>query len=128
MPLQTAIATILADALLNGSTFPTWTDFFASVHSTTIALSVTSGGAGEIDVARVDVTAAYGAASEGAAANDVAIEFASMPATTAYTFALNTSSSKGGTLFWQTELTASKTLGAGDTLRFAIGEVTGTST
>jgi hypothetical protein len=118
----------LANALLNGSTFPTWTNFFASIHSTTLALSVTSGGAGEVDVARVDVTASFGNAADGAAANDVAIEFVSCPATTVYTFALNTSSSDGGTLFWQTTLTASKTLGLGDTLRFAIGEVTGTST
>jgi hypothetical protein len=104
---------------------------FASLHSTTIALSETSAFTGEVTggtYLRQEVTASFPGATNGAAANDVAIEFTLMPATTVYTFCIATSSSAGGQIVWQTTLTASKTLGLGDTLRFAIGEVTGTST
>jgi hypothetical protein len=131
MPFQTAIATILMDATVNGTTYPTWGNIFASLHSTTLALSETSAFTGEVTggtYLRQDITAAWAAAANGAAANDVAVEFTLMPATTVYTFCIATSSSAGGTQLWQTTLTASKTLSAGDTLRFAVGALTATST
>jgi len=104
---------------------------FASLHSTTLALSETSAFTGEVTggtYLRQDITAAFGDAANGAAANDAAIEFTLMPATTVYTFCIATSSSAGGTQIWQCALTASKTLSVGDTLRFAIGAITATST
>jgi len=131
MPFQTAIATLEIDACLSGTTFPTWGNMFASLHSTTLALSETSAFTGEVTggtYLRQDITAAFGDAANGAAANDAAIEFTLMPATTVYTFCIATSSSAGGTQIWQCALTASKTLSVGDTLRFAIGAITATST
>ena len=129
MPLQTPIATIMIDACVNGSTFPTWVNLFASLHSTSVAISETSAGSGEVtggSYTRQDVS--WGNAANGAAANDVAVEFATMPQTTVYWTCLNTSSSGGGTIVWSDELTASKSLTAGDTFRFAIGALTATST
>ena len=129
MPLQTHIANEVLDAILRNDTWTAGAALFASLHSTTLALSVTSGGAGEVtggSYLRQEL--AFGAGSSGESANTGAVEFTTMPATTVYTFAINTSSSEGGNLIWQNTLTASKTVGAGDTLRFAIGAILGVST
>ena len=129
MPFQTEQATAQLNAMFNASTWPTWTAAFASLHSTTLALSVTSGGGGEVtggSYTRQELS--FGNAADGQIENDVAVEFASMPATTVYTFAINTSSSEGGTLVWQGTLTASKAVAAGETLRFIVGAIDGVST
>ena len=131
MPLQTAYANGVVNALLNGSTFPTYATFFGALFSTSLTLDNTSTFTGEISggtYLRQEVTASFGAAADGAADNDAVIEFTLMPATTVHAFAVVTSSSVGGQIVWQNTLTASKTVGAGDTLRFAVGSITGTST
>lgn len=130
MPLQTAQANAVIDAIVNGSTFPSWgSTTFAALWSTTLTLTATSAATGEVSGGSyVRQPASFGAAANGAAANDAAIEFTTMPATTVYSVSLHTSSSAGGALIWQTTLTASKSVTAGDTVRFAIGALTATST
>jgi hypothetical protein len=65
---------------------------------------------------------AFGAASSGAVANTGAISFTGMPAATVTHVALWDASSTGN-CYWSGALTAPKTVGAGDTVSFAIGEV-----
>ncbi len=131
MPLQTGYANKMVDALLNGSTFPTYGNFFGALFSTTLTLSNSSTFTGEVSGAsylRQDITAAFSDGADGASANDAAIEFATMPQTTVYTFGVVTSSSAGGQIVWQCALTASRSVAAGDTVRFAVSSLTATST
>jgi hypothetical protein len=131
MPLQTGYANKVIDALLVGSTFPTYANFFGALFSTTLTLANSSTFTAEVTGAsylRTDITAAFSDGADGASANDAAIEFTSMPQTTVYAFAVVTSSSAGGQIVWQTTLTASKSVTAGDAVRLAIGALTATST
>ena len=131
MPLQTWAANAVVDGILVGSTFPPYATFFGACFSTTLTLANSSTYTQEVTggtYLRQDISAAFSDSANGASANDAAIEFTLMPATTVYTFGVVTSSSVGGSIVWQAAITTPKTIAAGDTLRFAIGAVTGTST
>lgn len=67
----------------------------------------------------------FAAPSGGTAANSGAVSFTSMPAATVTHAAIMDASTSGNFLF-HGALTASKTVGAGDTLTFAIGDITAT--
>lgn len=64
----------------------------------------------------------FGAASNGVCLNSVAVSFTSMPACTVTHAAIMDASTAGNMLF-HGPLTASKTVGAGDTLTFAISDL-----
>jgi hypothetical protein len=64
----------------------------------------------------------FGAASGGTCSNTGAVTFTSMPAATVTHAAIMDASTAGNMLF-HGALTASKTVGAGDTLTFAIGDI-----
>ena len=67
----------------------------------------------------------FGAASGGTCLNSVAVSFTTMPATTV-THAAIMDASTSGNMLMHGALTASKTTGAGDTLTFAIGDLSAT--
>jgi hypothetical protein len=67
----------------------------------------------------------FAAASGGACTNSGAVSFTGMPAATVTHAAIMDASTAGNMLF-HGALTASKTVGAGDTLTFAIGDISAT--
>ncbi len=67
-------------------------------------------------------SASFGPANAGAASNDVAVDFVTMPACTVTH--MGVWSALAGTWLWGGILTASKVVNAGDTFRFAIGNLT----
>lgn len=64
----------------------------------------------------------FSAASGGATSNSGAVSFTNMPAVTITHAAIMDASTSGNMLF-HGALTASKTVGAGDTLTFAVGDI-----
>ena len=67
----------------------------------------------------------FGAASGGTCTNSSAVSFTGMPAATV-THAAIMDASTAGNMLMHGALTASKTVGAGDTLTFAIGDIAAT--
>lgn len=118
MAFLTATANKIIDKIFNATDFTHPTTLYASLHTAdpggTGANEVTGG-----SYARQAVS--FAAAAAKATTNDAAVDFTGMPATTVTHIALWDASS-GGTLWWEGQLTASKTTGAGDTLQIAAGD------
>lgn len=74
-------------------------------------------------ITRVNVTSSFPAASSASVANDVAITLTSLPAGT-WTHIAIRDASTGGNFIRGFALSASRTTSSGDTLEFAIGELT----
>lgn len=119
-----ALSDHLEAALLNHVLRATAYTSPATVHLALFTTATTDAGGGtEVtggSYARQAVT--FGAPSAGAAANTVAVSFTLMPAATVTHAAIMDASTAGNMLF-HGPLTASKTVGSGDTLTFAIGDL-----
>lgn len=112
-------AALLNEVLRNTGYTPAATVYLALFTDAT----TDAGGGTEVtggSYARQAVT--FGAPSGGVCSNTGAIAFASMPAATVTHAAIMDASTAGNMLF-HGALTASKTVGAGDTLTFAIGDI-----
>lgn len=112
----------LINALLRSTAYTSTTVYLALFTTATsdaaTGTEVTGG-----SYARQSIT--FGAPSNGVAANTVAVTFTAMPAATV-TYAAIMNASTAGNMLFHGPLAASKTVGAGDTLTFAIGGITAT--
>lgn len=119
-----ALADYLEAALLNEVLRATNYAAPATVYLALFTTATTDAGGGtEVtggSYARQAIT--FGAPSGGVCSNTVAVSFATMPAATVTHAAIMDASTAGNMLF-HGALTASKTVGAGDTLTFAIGDI-----
>lgn len=87
-------------------------------------------GGGEVaggGYARQTCVGKLSAASSGTRTNSGPITFADLPASTVTHFGI-WDSSGGGNFVWGGSLSASKTVGAGDTVNFGVGQITATYT
>lgn len=112
-------AALLNEVLRNVGYTPPATVYLALFTTAT----TDAGGGTEVtggSYARQSIT--FSAASGGATSNSGAVSFSSMPAVTVTHAAIMDASTAGNMLF-HGPLTASKTVGAGDTLTFAIGDI-----
>jgi hypothetical protein len=119
-----ALSDYLENALLNEVLRNVGYTPAATVYLALFTTATTDAGGGtEVtggSYARQAIT--FGAASGGMCSNTGAVSFASMPAATVTHAAIMDASTAGNMLF-HGALTASKTVGAGDTLTFAIGDL-----
>lgn len=118
MSISNYLEVELLDAVFNAGAFSVTTPYI-SLHTAdpgeTGASEVTGG-----SYARQ--SASFGAAADGAVANDVAIEFTLMPAET-ITHVGVWDADTAGNFLWGGALAASKTTNAGDTFQIAIGDL-----
>jgi hypothetical protein len=119
-----ALSDYLENALLNEVLRNVGYTPVATVYLALFTTATTDAGGGtEVtggSYARQAIT--FGAASGGTCSNSGAVTFTSMPAATVTHAAIMDASTAGNVLF-HGALTASKTVGAGDTLTFAIGDI-----
>jgi hypothetical protein len=119
-----AISDYLENALINAVLRNTAYTSPATVYLALYTTATTDAGGGtEVtggSYARQAVT--FGAPSNGVSTNSAAVSFTGMPAATV-THAGIRDALTGGNLLFHGALTASKTVGAGDTLTFAIGDI-----
>ncbi|MFX4261032.1 phage tail fiber protein [Pelotomaculum propionicicum] len=119
MPFTTATANKILDKILRGVDFTPATNLYISLHTADSG----DNGANEVtggSYARQAIT--FNAANSKHADNPSQIEFAGMPACTITHVGLWSASTLGD-FWWGGDLTASKTLNAGDTLRFPAADV-----
>lgn len=114
----------LENALINEVLRNTGYTPVATVYLALFTTATTDAGGGtEVtggSYARQAIT--FGAPSNGTSTNTGAVSFTSMPAATVTHAAIMDASTAGNMLF-HGALSASKTVGAGDTLTFAIGDI-----
>lgn len=122
MGMSTNLRNSLLDSIFNAVAFQVVT-LTCSLHTADPGDSGTNEVVGG-SYARQDVTSAFGAAAAGAVTNTGLVQFTLMPATTA----THVGFWAGSTFLWGQALTASKTLNAGDTFEFAIGDLDATIT
>ena len=119
-----ALSDFLENALLNEVLRNVGYTPVATVYLALFTTATTDAGGGtEVtggSYARQAIT--FGAASGGVCSNTGAVSFTAMPAATVTHAAIMDASTAGNMLF-HGALTASKTVGAGDTLTFAIGDI-----
>lgn len=122
MGLGVGFANAVLDALVNGANLTADTSIFLSLHTAnpgTTGASECSDGT----YARVDVSSSFSAAASAAATNDVAIEFPAMTTGATITHYGLWSASSAGTFYHGGDVNPDKAVGAGEVLRFAIGEL-----
>lgn len=122
-----ALSDYLETALLNAVLRNTAYTSPATVYLALFTTATTDAGGGtEVtggSYARQSV--AFAAPSAGTSTNSATVSFTGMPATTV-THAAIMSASTAGNMLFHGALTASKTVGAGDTLSFAAGDISAT--
>lgn len=120
--LTTYLANKLLDEVCKNTNYTPPTTAFLALFTTA---TTDAGGGTEVtggSYARQAVT--FATAASKATDNTVAVSFTSMPAATV-THAAIMDASTAGNMLLHGPLTASKTVGAGDTLTFAIGDIAG---
>lgn len=119
MAFLTSTANSIIDKILNDTDFTQPTTIYVSLHTAdpagTGANEVTGG-----SYARQ--TASFTAAAGKATSNSADIDFADMPAVTVTHISLWDAEADGN-VWWEGELTASKTTNSGDTLRISAGDL-----
>lgn len=124
MSLGTGIKDSIANALLNQANWTAPTAIYLSLHT---ADPGTTGASESADgtYARVNVTSSFPSSSGGSAvSNDVAIEFAALTTGGTFTHYGLWSASTNGTFYHGGDINPDKAVGAGEILRFAIGQLT----
>ena len=119
MPRSTSLKNSIIDAICNATAFSVATPYI-SLHT------ADPGGTGAAECTGGSYArqlGSFGAAATGAASNDANVDFVSMPACTVTYMGVWTAVTVG-TWLWGGILTASKVVNAGDTFRFAIGNLT----
>lgn len=119
MARSTSLKNSLIDAICNATAFSVATPYI-SLHT------ADPGGTGASEVTGGSYArqlASFGTVASGSASNDANMDFTSMPACTVTHMGVWTLVS-AGTWLWGGILTASKVVNAGDTFRFAIGNLT----
>lgn len=115
----------LLDAVFNNGSFAVavpWISLHIADPGTNGADEVVGGSYG-----REDASATFSAAASGAITTDVAIDFPLMPACTV-TYMGVWDAESAGNFLWGGVLAAQKTVNAGDTFRFPIGDIDGSLT
>jgi len=118
--LSTYLINELLDAVFNNGSFAVavpWISLHTADPGITGADEATGGSYG-----RQNASAAMAAAASGAITSDVAVEFTLMPACTITHMGVYDAETSGNFL-WGGALTASKTVNAGDTFQFPIGDI-----
>lgn len=113
----------LINAMLRNTAYTSPATVYLALFTTATSDSATGTEVAGGSYARQAIT--FGAPSNGVAANTVAVVFTALPAATVTHAAIMNASTAGNMLF-HGALATSKTVGAGDTLTFAIGGITAT--
>mgnify|MGYP001765001706 CR=1 FL=1 len=119
MAFVTDTANKILDKILRNTDFTPATTIYTSLHTADPGNTGTAECTGG-SYARLSTT--FSAASGGATANTADLNFTGMPACTVTHVGL-WSAVSAGTFWWGGALTASKTVGAGDTLKIAAGDL-----